>query len=389
MSTFRLEIPTKLFFGPGVLGELPAAVRNMGRRALIVTGKNSVRRTGVLDKVVGLLQEAAIESVIFEEITPNPLSSQVKLGVQVLKANGCDLVVGLGGGSAVDAAKAIAMCAVNPGEITDYQPGGFLAETIPTRSLPVVAIVTTAGTGTEINHFLVITNDQTLEKPGIGFPCNYPTVGIVDPELMLTMPPTITADTGVDVLFHALEAYVSKGANLFSDLIATQAIKLVVNHLERVIADGADLEARTKLAWASTLAGLAIDIAGTVVIHSAAHPISGRLDKTHGQTLAALGVAYLRHNQAANPEKFATLAQLLGSPEDGLPSVDLAAKSPDALRSFLQKVGRDITLSSLGVTPELIPTLVADTFRTMSGGLENNPKPVTPTDLERLYRESL
>ncbi|MGE5508555.1 MAG: iron-containing alcohol dehydrogenase [Chitinophagales bacterium] len=389
MKRFGIRNPVDLRFGPGVLQSLGEVAPSLGKKALVVTGTGSARKTGVLQKVVDLLARAGVESVSFEKATPNPLSTTVDEGVALLKAEGCDFVVGIGGGSPVDVAKAIALCAASGGRITDYQPGGVFADTTTARALPVVAIVTTAGTGTEIDRYLVITNAETQEKPGIGFDCTYPAVGIVDPELMLSVPADVTADTGVDVLFHAMEAYLSTGAQPFSDLLAVEAIRLVVANLERVLAAGHDLEGRTNMAWASTLAGWAIDLGGTVAIHGAGHPVSGRLGATHGQSLAALAVAYLNQNYDANPERFAVVARLLDDRLAGLPDTEAAAQAGPALKRFLARVGRDLSLRSLGVTPEMIPQLAKDAFATMAGALGNNPRPLTVRDVERLYQESL
>lgn len=389
MRPFELKNPVKLHFGAGTVAKVGQEAAALGRKALVVTGTGSARRTGLLQRVTDLLEASGVQCVTFEKATPNPLSTTVDEGVALAKAEGCEVVVGVGGGSPVDAAKAIALCAKSGGRITDYQPGGRLADTTPTASLPVVAIVTTAGTGTEIDRYLVITNAETQEKPGIGFDCTYPAVGIVDPELMLSVPPDVTADTGLDILYHALEAYVSTGAHPFSDLLAAEAISLVVGNLEAAIAHGQDLTARTNLAWASTLAGWAIDLAGTVAIHGAAHPVSGRLGATHGQSLAALAVAYLRLNHQANPARFAALARLLGAREEGLTEAELAGRAAATLRDFQRRVGRDLNLSSLGVTREMIPQLVDDAFKTMKGALDNNPRLLARADVERLYVEAL
>lgn len=388
MKAFQFHNPVKLYFGPGSLAQLRGAVAGLGRKALVVTGR-SARTTGVLPRVLELLEQAGVACVTFEKVTPNPLSTTVMEGVALSQAEKCEFVVGVGGGSPVDVAKAIALCVGSGGRITDYQPGGVYADANPERALPVVAIVTTAGTGTEIDRYLVITNAETQEKPGIGFDCTYPTVGIVDPELMLSVPRDVTVDTGLDVLYHALEAYLSTGAQPFSDLLALEAIRLVVANLERVAADGRDLEARTNLAWASTLAGWAIDLAGTVAIHGAGHPISGRLGATHAQSLAVLGVAYLRLNHQAAPERCARLARLLGHPGEGLSTTELAARSSEALKDFQRRIGRDITAGSLGVTREMVPQLAQDACKTMAGALGNNPRPLSLADVKRLYLESL
>lgn len=387
---FTLNNPVKLVFGEDSLDELPEVATDIGKKALIVTGRSSARKYGILQKTSDLLSESGIESIPFEKVIPNPLSTTVEEGVEIVKKENCDLVVGLGGGSAMDTAKAIGLSAVNDGNITDYQPGGKYEEQEPEKSLPVITITTTAGTGSEFNRYLVITNVETDEKPGIGFECTYPEVSIVDPGLMVTVPEEITTDTGVDVLFHAIEAFVSKGSTMYSDMLAKEAIKLVVNNLETTISNGDNIEGRTKMAWANTLAGRAIDIAGTVAIHSSAHPLSGHYNLTHGQTLAALGVTYLQQNYKADPEKFAMVAKLLGYSKTDLSTTELAAKSPQALKNFLQKVDRDIQLEDLvDIDSEEIKKLAEDTVRTMEGGLLNNPRELNVNDVEELYREAL
>jgi alcohol dehydrogenase len=390
-TIFNLKNPVNLFFGEGSLSVLREESKGLGNKALIVTGKNSARRYGMLDDTINELKKAGIESIPFEEVTPNPLSTTVEKGVNVVINENCDIIVGLGGGSAMDTAKAIALTAVNEGSIVDYQPGGKYADSSPEKALPIIAITTTAGTGSEINQFAVITNAETNEKPGIGFEVIYPDIGIVDPELMLTLPKEITTDTGVDVLFHALEAYLGKGANYYSDLIASEAIKLTVENLSTVIDNGNNLEARKKMAWANTLAGKAIDIAGTLAIHGAGHPLGGHFNLTHAQTLAVLGVNYLKQNYKYNIEKYASLTKLLGFGEEGLNSKELAAKAPASLEKFLESVNRNLKISDLveSLTDEKIEELTEDTFKTMLGTIENNPKKLTKEDIIKLYKSSL
>lgn len=387
---FNLNNPVNLFFGENSLSVLGDEAKDLGTKALIVTGQNSARKYGMLDDTIAELKRAGIESIPFEEVTPNPLSTMVAKGVKIAKDEGCDLVVGLGGGSAMDTAKAIALTAVNKGTIVDYQPGGKFAESNPEKALPIIAITTTAGTGSEINQFSVITNAKTKEKPGIGFELMYPNLSIVDPKLMLSLPKEITTDTGVDVLFHAMEAYLGKGANYYSDLIASEAIRITVDNLAAVIKDGQNMEARKKMAWANTLAGKAIDIAGTLAIHGAGHPLGGHFDLTHAQTLAVLGVSYLQHNYKYNIEKYVSLTRLLGNQEKGLSQEELAAKAPKELEKFLASVNRNIKISDLvDLSEEEIDQLTEDTFKTMMGTIENNPKELNKEDIKELYRTSI
>ncbi len=338
-----------------------------------------------------MLTDAGIDVVIFDQVTPNPLASTVTTGAKLAADSGCDLVIGIGGGSSIDAAKAIAVMAVNPGLITDYQPGGKFAGVVPPKALPIVAITTTAGTGTEINRYFVITNDETHEKPGFGFACSYPTISIVDPELMLSLPVAATIDTGVDVLFHAMEAFVAKSATKFSDLLAEEALDLVLDNIQSAARDGQNLVARTNMAWANTLAGWAIDIAGTVGIHSLAHPISGHFNTTHARSLAALGPAYLDYNFTANIPKYAQLAEILGLHDHDfdLPDEDKAARVGHLVHHILAVLGMAHSIRDFGVGENDLDTLVRDTIVTMSGGLKNNIKPLTAEDLKAIYLNSM
>ena len=276
MEPFNFSLPTGVVFGPGSVLRLPQAVAGLGSRALLVTYPDVMRATGILGMVTDLLDEAGVVVVVDEGVEPNPRSEYVDRLARVARDEGCSFVVGLGGGSAMDAAKAIAFAAANGTSVLDYLPGGSNPWAVGVRdALPIVTIATTAGTGSEVTRIAVITDTQRHYKPGVVHPSLYPTVSIVDPNLMLGVPAEVTATTGVDVLFHALEAYLSRGANLFSDLFGQEAIRLTVTNLETAFHDGSDLEARTNMAWASTLAGVAFDNANVVAIHAIGQCIGG------------------------------------------------------------------------------------------------------------------
>jgi alcohol dehydrogenase len=364
METFSLCLPTRIVFGPGAVGRLPESVAGLGKKALLLTyGDGSMRSTGTLDKVTDLLEQAGVKVTVDEGVEPNPDSEYVDRMAEGARKEGYSFVVGLGGGSAIDAAKAVAILAVNDTSIMEYLPGGknpFMEGVAP--ALPIIAIPTTAGTGSEVTHIAVISDRKNHYKPGIVHPSLYPTIAIVDPELMLTAPRGVTASTGADVLFHALEGFISRGANPFTDLVAEEAMRLVVENLETAYKNGSDLNARTKMAWACTLAGIPLDQANVVAIHALGHGISGHTNAAHGATMAALGPAYLRYTYRSNPARYAKIARILGEPADGLSDLDLAAKSGDALARFLAKVDMNITASSLGVTEDMIPAIAKEAF---------------------------
>jgi alcohol dehydrogenase len=391
METFNLWLPTKVMFGPGAVGRLPEAVAGLGKKALLLTyGDGSMRATGTLDKVTGLLKQAGVSVTVDEGVEPNPDSEYVDRMAEAARKEGYSFVVGLGGGSAIDAAKAVAILTVNETSIVEYLPGGRnpFMEGVK-DALPIVAIPTTAGTGSEVTHIAVISDRKNHYKPGIVHPSLYPTVSIVDPELMLTAPKGVTASTGADVLFHALEGYISRGANPFTDLVAEEAMRLVVENLGQAYNNGTDLNARTKMAWACTLAGIPLDQANVVAIHALGHGISGHTNAAHGATMAALGPAYLRYTYQSNPTRYAKIARLLGEPAEGLSELELAARSGDALARFLATVDMNITASSLGVTEDMIPAIAKEAFLILQPLMDCCLVTLNEDDAAEIVRQSM
>ncbi|MHC4643542.1 MAG: iron-containing alcohol dehydrogenase, partial [Planctomycetota bacterium] len=226
---FSYFMPTRIIFGCGKLNELKTTPYLPGKKALIVIGASgAMRKHGYLDKVIGYLKENSVESVVFDKIVPNPVSEHVEEGANVAKENGCDFVLGLGGGSTLDSSKSIALMAVNPGKYWDYINGGSgCGKTPPSPALPVVAITTTAGTGTEADPWTVITKTDTNEKIGYGNDSTFPVLSIVDPELMVSVPPKMTAYTGMDAFFHSVESYLATINQPTSDHLALEAIGLI------------------------------------------------------------------------------------------------------------------------------------------------------------------
>ena len=391
MKQFDFCLPTKLIFGPGSVARLPEAVSGLGRKALLVTyADGSMRTAGTLDKVVGLLEEAQITVVVDEGVEPSPRTKYVDRLAQVVRTEGCSFVVGLGGGSAMDAAKAIAVAATNNTSIVEYLLGGANPLLLGAQdALPIVTVTTTSGTGSEVTCVAVLTDDNGHRKEGVIHRSLYPTVSVVDPELMLTMPSGVTAVTGVDALFHALEAFLSRGANPWSDLVAKEALRLITANLETAFRDGSNLEARANMAWACTLAGIAFDNANCVAIHALGQAIGSHTDATHGKTSAALGPAYLRYTYQSDPARYAAIARLIGARGEGLSEMELAASSGDVLQGFLARFNLDITASSLGVTETMIPAIVEETFQTMRPLLDSSLATLDETDAAKILRLSL
>lgn len=390
MKAFEFTVPERIVFGVGAINKLSEKAKGLGTKALVITGRSQrPEKAALVKKVTSLLAEAGIESVIFDKVEPNPRSTTCNEAARVCRENNCDVTLGLGGGSPMDVAKFTAMLAVNDGRMEDYMPGGKYASKPESvlKCLPIICITTTSGTGSEATPYAVVTNSENGNKPGLGYDFWYPRLSIVDPELMVSMPQDVTHNTGVDVLFHALEAYISKIATPASSIMAAEAIRLTVANLKKALDNPEDIEARSAMAWANTLAGIAISNGGTIAIHGMAHPIGGHTDAPHGATLSAVAPAILSYTWKGNPKVYADLAKLLGAADDD--EETLAAGCGETLRSFLRSVGQDVSVGSLGVTREMIPTLAEDAFFTMSGAMGNTWMQLSVEDAIKMYEMAL
>ena len=386
IKNFEMVLPERLIFGCGQVMRVGELTHEYGRRALLVSYPVGSEPSGALDRVASYLRQAGVEVVVFDRVQANPLTTTVDEGAVLARRERCDVIVGVGGGSAMDTAKAIALAATNEGGIWNYMPPGTL---IASGALPIVLVTTTAGTGSHATRYFVLSNPETQQKNGCGYPCAYARASIVDPELTLTLPRGQTSSTGLDVLFHALEAFVYKGANRFTDMLAEEAMRLVVANLKTVYRDGGDIEARTKMSWADTAAGIAIDQAGTVLLHAMAHPPGGRVNATHGLAIAACALPWMRFSYSAAPERFARIAEFLGEDVHGLPVATAAARSVDGLERQLRSVDARTTLSDLGVREDMLEDFTRDDFKFMAGSIENSPRPATFEQVVALYREAL
>lgn len=389
MNTFEFQIPTRVIFGAGSLNQLGEAAKGIGTKILVISDV-VMRKMGYLDRVCDQLRAAGMDVVVDDHVMPNPIARYVDDMVRLFLDEACDAVAGLGGGSAMDTAKAVGLVAKNGGEMMDYMPGGArasLADIEP--AYPIIAITTTAGTGSEATKFAVITNPETREKPGIGHESLFARLAIVDPELTLTLSKRVTATTGVDVLFHAMEAYLSKPATPFTDRLAMEAIELVMENLETAMREPENLHARSRLSYANTIAGVAIVKATTVAIHGLGHAVSGATNATHGLTMAAIGPAYLDFSYQADIGRYAKITAMLDESARNLPEEQCAARAGDALRQALKRFDSSVTLMDLGVTEDMIPELVESAFRTMKGCIDASLKPVNPEDAAEIYRVSL
>ena len=376
--------PVKLLVGKGNLSHVGTEAAQYGKKALIVT-YSGAPFTDFTQTAVEHLQAAGVEAVVFDQAEANPLASTVRRGADLVESTGCDVIIGLGGGSAMDTAKGIAFMAHKPGNIFDY----ILGDRVGQDALPSIQITTTAGTGSEANWTAVFTHDDSLEKKGLVNPLIYPKTAIIDLELMLTLPKPLIAGPGLDTLFHAFESYISKNAHPMSEMYSLQAMELSINNLPKVYNDPTDHAAWEKVVLANTLAGIAIGCAGTTVPHAMGQPISGLLNAAHADTLIAVYPPFMRYTAPQSPAKFAKLAQLFGCDTAGKTDAEAALLSIDAMDAFIAKLDAKKTLSDLGVTEDIIDTLASGATNIMGKVLANNPIVPTLEEVKALYRECL
>lgn len=403
MLSFQFHLPTRILFGQGRLEELAATPHlPAGKKAMIVVGRGgSMIRHGYLGRVQGLLSSRGVMSVVSDLVRPNPESADVEEAAAAARKLGVDFVVGLGGGSAMDSAKAIALLAANQGPCWDYVPrGSGLAKTPANPALPLVAIPTTAGSGSEADPYAVIAKTGGREKIGFGFDSMFPRLSIVDPLLTLTAPPRVTAMTGLDALFHAVETFLSKSRQPTSDMLALEAVHLIAHHLPDAVEDGSDATVRTVLSWASCAAGMCMTLSRVISHHSLEHALSAfHPDLPHGLGLALLSLPYfslladraVEANHAVTLERFGDLAVAMGAEDaDELPPEERPGPFLTALAELIADVGlADDTLADFGAGPDEIPELTECAFATMGHLFEVTPVTLGVDDVRRIYEQAL
>lgn len=331
-----------------------------------------------------MLEGAGVRSAVYADVMAEPSAESLDPVVEQVKAHQADLVVAVGGGSAIDVAKATAVLAANGGTAYDY----FGVDRVPRPGLPVIAMPTTAGTGAEATPNAIFTNTRTQVKEGIVSPYMMPAVAIVDPELTLTAPPGVTAATGMDALTHAVESFTSVKAAPTTDLFAAEAIRRIGRSIRTAVFRGGDLAARTDMALGSLYAGIAICNAGTGAVHAMAYPLGGQFRVPHGIANASLLPHVLPWNLQGSVEKFAQVARLLGEPVDGLSALAAAERAVAAIQRLCADLGTPSRLSAFGVREEHIPAMAAAAHATRRL-MDNNPRNLTVEEVEAIYRSAL
>jgi alcohol dehydrogenase class IV len=320
---------------------------------------------------------------IFDGVEANPTILTVENALAHLTAMNADGVIAVGGGSPMDTGKAAAFLATNGGKITDYTA----RDSVKRAPLPSIAVPTTAGTSSEVTNNVVFTNPETHYKFGIGSPNAAATRALIDPELTLTMPPSLTAATGMDALTHALESYISKGAYSLTEALALEAIRLIGRWLPVAVRDGQDRQARERMMMACLLGGIAFNQSRLVIVHPMSHPVSGWCGTPHGVANAILLPHVMAFNVVHAAEKLARVARALGVDTRGRPAAEASQAAVDKVRSMNDELGVPPNLSAVGVRAELIPQMAADAMK--SGNVPLNPRPTTYEDIVAIYEGAM
>ena len=383
MQNFSFYMPTRLFFGAGAVARLSKARLPEGK-GLIITGGSSTTRFGYVATVADALAQGGHEIIVYDKVQPNPTIEGVRACAAICREQGIAFVVGLGGGSSIDTAKAVAIMATNEGDWWDYVHGGTGGgKRIPHDGLPIVAIPTTAGTGTEADPFTVITNGE--EKIGGGGEKCFPAISIVDPDFMLTVPPHLTAYQGFDALFHACEGYVAKTGNPMSDMFALRAIELIGRALPTAVREGDNKDARAEVALANTLAGFVETLSSCTGEHAIEHALSALHPALpHGAGLILLSEAYWKRFFAAAGERMTAMARALGDVSADRPEAFIAA-----LARLKQSCGVDgLRLADYGFRPEDADWIADNAMQTMGGLFKVDPAPLSREDIVQIVQES-
>jgi alcohol dehydrogenase class IV len=384
MNSFAYFQPTEILFGPGRLAEVGEVVARFGNRCLVVTVPMADYVQPLVARIGARLAAAGVEMVHFDGVVPNPTTDCVTAGANLAKEFGANVVLGVGGGSSMDTAKAIAVEATHPGTCWDYL---FFKAPPTDRTLPVVAVSTTSGTGSQVTQVAVVTETATKTKSALFHALLYPRVAIVDPELVVSAPPHITASTGFDAFTHAFESYLHVGGSPYTDLLALEAIRRVVRHLPAAFENGGDLAARTQMAWADTLAGLCIANAGVTLPHGIGMTIGGQCPQVmHGEALAVIYPEFTRYTYAYAVDRFATVGRIFDPALNDVPDERAAEQCCVEIDSFLKRIGMWLSLRGLGASATDVVE-IADHSRVLPDYL-NNPRIATRDEIHEILLRS-
>jgi alcohol dehydrogenase class IV len=385
MKEFNYFQPTEICFGAGRIKEVGEIVARFGKRCVLVTVPEFEAFAPLYAGVKKSLKDAGVAVAHFDGVIPNPTTESIAAGAEVAVAHKADVMLGLGGGSSMDSAKAIAVEATHDGSCWEYR---YCSDTQPTeKTLPVVAVTTTSGTGSQVTQVAVMTNTADRDKSAIYNSIVFPKVAIVDPELMLTVPEHVTASTGFDVFCHGFESYLHPNASPLTDMMCLEAMRLVAAHLPTVVKDRSNIEGRSAMAWADTLAGLAIANAGVTLAHGIGMAISGMYPHVmHGEALAANYPAFTRYTYKSAVDKFAAVGRILDPALEGETDEAAAEKSCELIDAFLKEIGMWMSLEELKVPEDEVADLAKQSM--VLPDYENNPRVATFDEMKGLLAQS-
>ncbi len=373
----------KIVFGNGSILTLASHVKDHhAQNPLIVIDKN-LAKTGLQERIASILVSEGIKFTVFDKVEPEPRIELADEGAALAVKNKCDMVIGIGGGSAMDVAKAIAVIATNKGAATDY----LGLNKVPKAGLPKIMIPTTAGTGSEVTFTAVFVRKNLKKKEGMNSPYLYPELALLDPELTLSLPPAPTAQTGLDALCHAIESYTSINSSPMSEMFSLEAIALIAENLRTCVHDGKNIAARERMLLGSLYAGIGLANAGVTAVHSLSYPLGGKYGVGHGLANTMLLPSVMAFNLPGAQEKFTDVADAMGECTEGLPAREAAYLAVDAVEALIEDCGVDSSIRDFGVKEEDFPAL-ADVAMTVARPLENNPRKMTKEDMIAIYAEA-
>jgi alcohol dehydrogenase class IV len=382
-NIFSFTGAKEIVFGDGSFERLAEYVTSLkGTKPLIVLDKNLAVK-GFDEKIAELLKHAGMNYVLYDKVEAEPVLEMADEVAGMAVKEKADIVVGIGGGSAMDVAKAVAVIAANKGKAKDY----LGLNNVPGPGLPKIMVPTTAGTGSEVTFTAVFVRKDLKKKEGMNSPYLYPELALLDPTLTLSVPPMVTATTGVDALCHAFESYTSIHASPMSEMMSLEAIRLISSNLRTCVHDGSNLSARRNVLLGSLYAGLGLANAGVTAVHSLSYPLGGKYGISHGMANTVLLPSVMRFNLPGALEKYVAVAKTMGEAVDNLSIRDAAYMAVEAVENLIDDCGIIDTLETLGIDRKDFPIL-ADTAMTVARPLENNPRKVTEGDVIDIYEDA-
>jgi alcohol dehydrogenase class IV len=385
IDSFEFGVLTQIHYGVGKLNELPDILKAENYQKVMIVTDPGLANSGLLERLEKILTSGEIQYAVFKEVQPDPTLEVVDTVRQLFLDNQCDAVIGIGGGSSIDTAKGVSAAVANPGELGQYEGKNKL----PNRGPDVIAIPTTAGTGSEVTHAMVLKDTKRKYKLGILSQNLHPKAAILDPQLLTTLPRGLAAITGMDALSHAIESYTSNQAQPITEALGLHAIRLIAKYLRPFVAQRTNLEAASQMMLASTIAGAAFIWGRVAAVHALSHPLGGRYKVPHGLANSILLPVVMEFNASSNQEKFKEIAILLGENVEGLSSREAALRSVDAVKGLIADLDIPPTLgaNNVSLSEEEIQIVAQEALD--SGVAAANPKVTTLEDLKNILRKAL